>query len=195
MRAYLAGPEVFLPNPAAIGRKKKEICEYHGLAGAFPMDAEIDLTGLTPTARGHVIYRADVAMMVSCDLIIANITPFRGPSADVGTAFEMGYMAALGKPVFAYSNVKAGFLDRTRAHFGGALYHRKADGKLADPMDMAVEEFDMADNLMLHGALVEDGLFVHDAPPGSEFTDLVAFEAAVKAAAERYRKAPASAGR
>ena len=32
--------------------------------------------------------------MKEADAIIANLTPFRGPSADTGTVYELGYMAA-----------------------------------------------------------------------------------------------------
>jgi nucleoside 2-deoxyribosyltransferase len=36
--------------------------------------------------------------------MIVNLTPFLGPSADVGSAYEMGFMRTLGRPIFAYSN-------------------------------------------------------------------------------------------
>ena len=41
--------------------------------------------------------------MRSCDLLIANLTPFRGVSMDSGTAFEVGFMRALGRPVLGYT--------------------------------------------------------------------------------------------
>ena len=43
-------------------------------------------------------------MMDAADAIIANLTPFRGPSADAGTVYELGYMAGRGKLCLAYSN-------------------------------------------------------------------------------------------
>ncbi|MFC7552233.1 nucleoside 2-deoxyribosyltransferase [Pseudoroseomonas wenyumeiae] len=48
------------------------------------------------------------------------MTPFRGPSADAGTVFELGFMRALGRPVFGYANAVANFRDRTLAFLGGA---------------------------------------------------------------------------
>jgi Nucleoside 2-deoxyribosyltransferase len=33
-------------------------------------------------------------VMRGCDAMIVNLTPFRGPSADVGSAYEMGFMRA-----------------------------------------------------------------------------------------------------
>lgn len=180
-RVYLAGPEVFLPDARALGRAKKALCEAVGLIGIFPLDGDVDLAGLSPRDRGRAIYRADVDMMKRCDLIIANLTPFRGPSADVGTAFELGYMTALGRPAFAYSNCAKPFAARLSA-LDPAGPHMRADGQLADARDIAIEDFDMADNLMLHGALGEGELFLHQALPGRELTDLTAFGACLRAA-------------
>ena len=126
-----------------------------------------------------MIYRADERLMRQCDLIIANLTPFRGPSADVGTAFELGFMTALGKPAFAYSNCAKSFTARLA---GLHALHRRADGQLADEQGLAIEDFDMFDNLMLHGALGEGDLFLHQAAEGQELTDLTAFQACLTAA-------------
>jgi hypothetical protein len=49
-------------------------------------------------------------IMRTCDAVILNLTPFRGPSADVGSAYEMGFMRALGRPIFAYSNDDRSFI-------------------------------------------------------------------------------------
>ncbi|MGF1492680.1 MAG: nucleoside 2-deoxyribosyltransferase [Microcoleaceae cyanobacterium] len=104
MDIYLAGPDVFLPDPLQMANAKKAICSKYGLTGRFPLDQSLDLTGLSPQDAGLAIYRSNIQLMDRCDLIVANMTPFRGPSMDVGTAFEKGYMAAKGKPIFGYSN-------------------------------------------------------------------------------------------
>jgi nucleoside 2-deoxyribosyltransferase len=51
-----------------------------------------------------MIFRKDLAMMGACDVVIANLTPFRGPSADAGTLVEVGWFLGRGRPVFGYSN-------------------------------------------------------------------------------------------
>ena len=51
--------------------------------------------------------------MRTCDLLIANLTPFRGVSTDAGTAFEVGFMRALGRPVLGYTNTIADYRERT----------------------------------------------------------------------------------
>ena len=150
-RVYLAGPDVFLPAAAAAGAAKKQLCEKYGFEGVFPLDAEI--TAGTPRETGLRISEANEALIRSCAFVIANMTPFRGPSADAGTAYEMGFARALGKPVLAYTESGASFTARTRAF----LAER---GKLApdgahETDGTSIEAFDLADNLMLAGALTE----------------------------------------
>ena len=101
---YLAGPEVFLADTHEIGARKRAICARHGLVGVYPADEEClrDPT-LPPPEQGLAISRAMERAMRGCHAMIVNLTPFRGPSADVGSAYEMGFMRALGRPVFAYS--------------------------------------------------------------------------------------------
>lgn len=184
--AYLAGPEVFLPDPMAAGRAKREICARHGLEGIFPLDSALDLSGLEPQAAGLAIYRANRQIMERCDLILANLTPFRGPSADVGTVFEVGFMRGLGRPVFAYSNVADIFSARTRAWIGDASASRDAQG-------MEVEDFGLIDNLMIDGACAdfENGIVTQATPLDRRFTDLAAFERCVVAAAAYLAERPA----
>jgi nucleoside 2-deoxyribosyltransferase len=175
LRVYLAGPDVFLPNAREIGARKKAICEAHGLEGRFPLDAELELTLVPPAEAGFRIYRANRALMESCDLAIANMTPFRGPSMDVGTAFEMGFMRGLGRPVLGYTNVAGSLLERTRLFFAD-----HADG-------MSIEDFDMVDNLMLDGAVIESGFaIVRNAVRAEErHTNLDGFTTCVRRAAEQ----------
>ena len=84
--------------------------------------------------------------------MIVNVTPFRGPCADVGSAYETGFMRALGRPVFAFSNDARAFLDRVAACCGGAA--PAPDRGHADPDGMAIEPFVLHDDLMLAGGIV-----------------------------------------
>lgn len=176
MRIYLAGPDVFLPDPSKIARLKQDICQKHGFVGAFPLDSGLDLSNLSPFEAGIAIYNSNIELMDSCDLIVANMTPFRSPSMDVGTAFEMGYMAAKGKPVFGYTNDARLYPDRVVAATPGL-----------DENGLAIESFEMSDNLMMEGAIFTGGgvLIRQQTPTGFYYTDLKAFESAVQVAAER----------
>jgi nucleoside 2-deoxyribosyltransferase len=139
-RIYLAGPAVFLANARDIGARKRAICERHGLVGVFPGDEEdpCDPT-LPPAEQGLAISRAMERVMRGCDAMIVNLTPFRGPSADVGSAYETGFMRALDRPIFAYSNDGRSFPDRI-ASFCGAVRTRTT-GEHEDADGMAIEPF------------------------------------------------------
>jgi len=104
-KIYLAGPEVFSPNAVELGEQKVLLCKQYGFKGLWPLDNEIDF-GDDPPNMAHAIqiYHGNVDMMQECDFCIANISPFRGPNVDDGTAFEIGFLTALTKPILAYSN-------------------------------------------------------------------------------------------
>jgi nucleoside 2-deoxyribosyltransferase len=101
--AYLAGPDVFLPNAVAHAATKVEICRRLGLRGLPPLNEDAE-TAATELEVWQTIYEKDVAMMEKSDIIIANLTPFAGASADAGTLIEVGWFLGKGKPIFGYSN-------------------------------------------------------------------------------------------
>ncbi len=172
LRIYLAGPEVFHPEAKALGEAKARACADAGFEGVFPLDAAHDLAGLPKPEQARRIYLADIALMDSCDLCIANLTPFRGVSMDAGTAFEVGYMRAQTKPVLGYTNVAAPYRERAtafRAH--------GASGPEADRSDVAIEDFELAENLMIEVAIIESGgtLIRSVVRPGEEMRDFSGF--------------------
>lgn len=171
MRVYLAGPEVFHRDAVRLGAAKTALCAAHGLVGLYPLDTACD------PADSAAIHAACVASMSDADSGIFNLTPFRGPSADVGTAFELGMMVAQGKPVFAYSNVEDDLLTRLGRCPG--LTFDAGSGLWRDPLGMSAEDFGNADNLMLDEALAVQGRRIHRraVPEAERFTDLVGFEA------------------
>src|SRR5882757_6109553 len=79
--AYLAGPDVFLPDAVAHAATKVEICRRLGLRGLPPLNEDAE-TATTELEVWQAIYEKDVAMMEKSDMIIANLTPFAGASAD-----------------------------------------------------------------------------------------------------------------
>ncbi len=193
MRVYLAGPEVFLPDADEIGARKLEICRRHGLTGVYPGDTTLELSGLAPRAAGRRIYGCNRDLMKGCDAGIANMTPFRGPSMDVGTAFELGYLAALGRPVLGYSNSARSFPERTLAYFGLDPAPAGGDPPARDPLGLAIENFGMADNLMLAGAILDAGFEVVTRQiddPERLYRDLTGFETCVEALAVRGAARP-----
>ena len=136
MKIYLAGPDVFRENAKDHGAWLKRMCVEFGHEGLYPLDNEI------VPLDSKKIFEANFDLIKSCDVVLANMTPFRGPSMDPGTAWEIGAAKALGKKVFLYCS-------------NGMAYKDKAN---PSPVFPIVEDFDLEDNLMLiHGA---DKIFV-----------------------------------
>ncbi len=133
-KIYLAGPDVFLADALMVGKKKREICRQFGFEGLFPLDQQL---GDEP--GGVDIFRADMALMREADIGLFNLSPFRGPSADPGTVFELGMMMGMGKRVFGYRNTDSFYHQRVRE-----------DGYM-------VERFGLGDNLMIDCAITEAG--------------------------------------
>lgn len=168
MKLYLAGPEVFLPDGVAVGRAKIALCAEFGFTGLYALDAP------EPAPRDAPgIYQTCLAMMRQADAAIANLTPFRGSGADPGTAMEVGFLVASGKPVWAYSNVSATLEARVRAD-AGARATRDPDGGWRDADGLSIEAFGLAENLMLACATPVP-IVVHDAPAAQRYGDLTAF--------------------
>jgi nucleoside 2-deoxyribosyltransferase len=178
MKIYLAGPDVFLPDAVEIGRRKAEICAFHGLTGRYPLDNAVDLSASDASLR---IFKGNQAMMDTSDAIIANLTPFRGPGADSGTVYELGYMAGRGKLCLGYSNDPASYLDRVRR----STTVGPRDGRSVDADGLTVEDFGLNDNLMMMHALDLHGcaLVTPRQRPADLWHDLTAFEACVRLAA------------
>ncbi len=178
-RLYLAGPDVFHPEAAVLGARKLAACRDHGFLGLYPGDDPAGASSAGDGAAGDAaaIYRSCLAMMNEADGGIFNLTPFRGPSADVGTVFELGFMAAAGKPVFAYTNSADDLIARLHADPG--LVRDRAGNGWRDPLGLAAEDFGNADNLMLDETLAAQGRRIHRraVPPERRFTDLDGFVA------------------
>jgi nucleoside 2-deoxyribosyltransferase len=149
VKLYLAGPDVFLPAPLAIGARKRELCQAYGFEGLFPLDPQME-GGADPAA----IFRANCALMRAADGGVFNVTPFRGPSADAGTLFELGFLFALGRPVYGYASRGGTYADRVRTTHGPLV---ERNGRLWDASGFAVENFGLGENLMIVRAIAEAG--------------------------------------
>jgi nucleoside 2-deoxyribosyltransferase len=168
--AYLAGPDVFLSDAFKHAARKVEICKRHGFRGLPPLNQDVE-TAAAALDTWQAIFAKDIAMMEKSDVIIANLTPFGGASADSGTLIEVGWFLGKGKPIFGYSNTRENFESRMRKQIGESY------------ADLGIEGFHLPDNLMIVGA-VESGhypIFLprDDRPRGIEALDV--FEACAAA--------------
>jgi nucleoside 2-deoxyribosyltransferase len=138
--AYLAGPDVFLPNAVEHAARKVAICQRFGFRGLPPLNQDVE-TAAKELKTWQAIFEKDVAMMERSDIIIANLTPFGGASADAGTLIEVGWFLGRGKPIFGYSNTRENFESRMRRQLGD------------DFAELGIEGFHLPDNLTIVGAV------------------------------------------
>lgn len=141
MKIYLAGPEVFFPHALKLAEKKKEICEKYGHEGLFPLDNQIHINKSYKSYKheesARQIFIANVNLLEKCDATIANLTPFRSPSADAGTIWEIGYSFAKEMPTLGYTNLA----------YETTFLQRSAD--MQQFKDSELEDFGLQDNLMI----------------------------------------------
>ena len=169
IHAYLAGPDVFFPNARDVGWQKRAYLQSLGVRGYFPLDNEAPPDLLKNPAQAiRFIGDANEKMMLDCcldgriGLILANMSPFHGPSMDVGTAFEIGFMSALSYKrnviIIGYTSDKRSFEERVAEEiYGGWMNITHKDGIPHGPDGTVIEAFGSADNLMITNAIARTG--------------------------------------
>ena len=149
LKIYLAGPDVFETDAIQQGIKLKKLCNQYGFEGLFPLDNEI-ADGGTPYETAKMIREANVKLIASCDIVMANLNPFRGLEPDSGTVYEVGYAAALGKKVYAYAADLRPMIERVREQ-----QMLSEDAELCQEGKI-IEDFGLSHNLMMLDLLVAD---------------------------------------
>ena len=132
LRVYLAGPDIFRPDAAVWAASAHELLAAHGHQALIPLDGE------QITASG--IYHANLEMIRSADVVLANLNAFRGGEPDSGTCFEVGFAAAQGKTLIGY--LADGRVHKDKVGNDGDEPPLAADG-------LRVEDFGLMLNLML----------------------------------------------
>jgi nucleoside 2-deoxyribosyltransferase len=138
---YLAGFDVFRPDAAEHGLALQQLCRQHGFVGHYPTDPSPPPDRQGP-ALAHWILQSNLAAIRQADAVLANLNPFRGLEPDSGTAFEVGFAHALGKPVWAY-------VDDDRPLPRRVPHELHSDGRRFDAQGYQVEDFGLPLNLML----------------------------------------------
>ncbi len=135
-KLYLAGPDVFAPDAPAGFAAMRAACESFGLEPLTPVDTALP-EGLQGRAMAAFIKQANIELIRRCDAVVANVSPFRGPNMDPGTAWEIGFAEALGRPVILWSEATVLLAERTPGN------------GVTDPNGWMVENFGLAENLMI----------------------------------------------
>merc|ERR1740121_1861757 len=99
-RIYLAGPDCFRADAPEHFQRMKEQAAAFGLEAMSPLDSEVDVhaADIVPT-----IFKINMEDIEKCDVVVANIAPFRGCLVDDGTAFELGVAFAKGKRIVCFT--------------------------------------------------------------------------------------------
>ena len=84
MRIYLAGPDVFFPDAQARAEAKKALVRAAGHEPLFPLDVvlDVDFENDPKPLLAEAIFASNRALIEAADVVLANLTPFRAPSAD-----------------------------------------------------------------------------------------------------------------
>ncbi len=128
-------------DAAERGDALKAACEAHGCRGVFPGD----VTSVELGAEG--IYETCMTALSNAHAVVADLSPFRGPHVDDGTAFEIGVAVARSLPIFGYASDLRPLAERIQRHPLAAT--------LVDSGGVAIEDFGEPFNAMIASALTE----------------------------------------
>ena len=149
LKIYLAGPDVFETDAIQVGERLKAYCLKYGFEGLFPLD-NVVTPQETPYLMAKKIQAANLALIHECDIVIANLNPFRGLEPDSGTVFEVGYAKALNKDVYCYASDRRTMIERIRE-----AQHLKSDAALCEE-GKVIENFGLSHNLMMLDLVVTE---------------------------------------
>ncbi len=146
---YIGGPDAAMQDSERLLAEKRALCQAKGFVPV--LSTESVLVETEPSeAMAREIYADRVQRLRLADAAILNLTPWRGPSCNTGAAFEAGFLAGLGKPVFAYLNVEteedAELRTRIEAMMGLELDRQ---GVVRDSFGGEVEDFGLPEDLMI----------------------------------------------
>lgn len=145
---YLAGPERYDADAAAIYARRKALCAEKGLYAIVPTDAVPGIPAPDtddPYRNAYLTFLRQQQHVRDCDLILADLNDFHGWEPDSDTAFECGMAFQLGKTMFSYMASTLRMIDRV-PNLGPQSGYRDACGCNA-------ENFDYPINLMFAGSM------------------------------------------
>lgn len=145
LTVYLAGPDVFYADSKQCGEALQTLCARYGFHGMYPLDNELQPDGDEPLSVR--IAKANETLVKEADVVLANLSAFRGAEPDSGTVCEVVMASMLGKPVYAYMpDAGSSMAQRVHATHGAVSYE---DGVPTDTEGNHVENFGDVLNLML----------------------------------------------
>ena len=140
---YLAGPTVFMPDKVERGEELKRLCAAACCEGLYPLD-----NVLGDGSDAHAIAQGCLEMLQRAEAVVADLSPFRGPHVDDGTAVEIGYAVARGIPVFGYSDDLRSLASR--------IARDTSRAGMVDAAGITIEDLGEPFNAMVAGVLEGD---------------------------------------
>jgi nucleoside 2-deoxyribosyltransferase len=185
---------VFLPDAREIFDCMKAICATHRLQGVAPSDNQTCLAGEPPGRDlSRAIAQADMSLMQSVSAGIFCLDGFRrGPEMDPGTAFEIGYMTALDKPLAAWTRDVRDYPTRVQEFFTGTFGLTLSKGAIGTAGGISGSRRD-PDGVLVHSegcfqnAMVDIAIAVSGGQVFADHDWRIAFTAAIADLAGRLR--------
>jgi nucleoside 2-deoxyribosyltransferase len=153
--AYVAGPDLFYPNYQEVRAEKLALCRGFGFIGV-PND---EFPGpVPPITSDKYIYEENLKLLDMCEVVLANLSAFRGAEPDAGTVWECVYGFAKGKGVYAYYNFPT-MIKATEIMYPPVTWRdvEQADGSVVstpfDKNDARIENWGKMVNLMLTNSI------------------------------------------
>lgn len=121
--------KIFIAAPKIITKTTVEAMRLEASAAGFTAIFAVDVISTveaasSPEATSTKTFDAICNAMQQCKLLIANLTPCLGVEPDADVIFQLGFMAAHGKPVFSFTNVSQTLYERVRKWNGGEFTER-----------------------------------------------------------------------
>lgn len=137
---YFAGPDVFRPDVLDWRSDVIRACSDLGVKALLPCDCQ--------EATAEAIRASNLDMLMSASAVVANLNPFRGVEVDTGTAFEIGYACALGKPAIGYVSELEPMENRVKRLCGPVAAGDEVF-RMRDREGYGIESFALPTNLMI----------------------------------------------
>lgn len=147
---YIAGPDVFGVDDLEMGKAKVEICEKYGFNGLYPsflLPEDLFSGNYDSDYVGEIVNERCLDGIKKAEIILGNMTPFRGREMDSGTAFEMGFAKALDKIIYGYSMDNRTYIERMQQDEGGVFVDDR--GTYRDRTGYAIENVNEGENSMI----------------------------------------------
>ncbi|GBQ31614.1 nucleoside 2-deoxyribosyltransferase [Gluconacetobacter sacchari DSM 12717] len=163
---YLAGDLVFRPGAIAIFDRLRTLCGQVGLEGLAPFDGQAGIESLPPGRETILkIVTADRALMDRCAGGIFCLDPFRrAADMDPGTAVEIGYMLAQGKPLAGYTVDGRPYPEKVAA-YRRAAWNDALRPRVTPDAPVGSGALEDADGILAHSdGMVQNGMaegFIH----------------------------------